>query len=187
LRAHSTTTSGHSVWNTDLHAIVKVITRRNTKYDATTAFDLSHIKLSSADFRKAVLDGSDFQHAELHNAHFKGAKLRGATFFNAKLEHAHFEGADLRDADFLGARLQGVDFSGANCDGARFCSADLMDAGFDGTRIAGAIFQKPAPTDIDDLPIDDAQGLTIDQLSRARDMQKALLPGYLTSAEPPKS
>jgi len=77
-----------------------------------------------ADFRRAILRGSDLAAADLRRAWFRGADLTGA---------------NLAGSDLTGANLRGANLAGVNLDSARLRDADLQDVDFLGVRgLSGA-------------------------------------------------
>jgi uncharacterized protein YjbI with pentapeptide repeats len=132
-----------------------------------THFERAH--LEEADFNEAHLEGARFDRAQLEEAYFSGAQLEGAYFWRAQLEKAHFERAHLERARFGGAQLKG----------AFFRRAQLKGADFSGAQLEGTHFER---AHLDEAYLIEALGLTWPQLVDAYDVNKAILPSYITDA-----
>ena len=109
---------------------------------------------------------SNLQGADLAGADLAGADLMAANLRGANLEGANLHGANLRGADLTGANLMGADLAGANLRGADLAGANLM-----GANLFGAILHY--------ANLNEAENLTVDQLSGARFGKTTILPDYI--------
>ena len=173
----------------DFQAIVTVLGRREVSNDPEHfSLDLRGVvvgrcnfwngQLQGADFTSPQLQGADFTSAQLQGTRFEGAQLKGAYFNGAQLQGAYFGFAQLQGARFNGAQLQGAHFFSAQLQSALFWNAQLHDATFANADIEGAEFDEPANDDFE------AAGLTLKQLREAKNVDKAILPGYLQESRP---
>lgn len=152
---------------------------------------LSGADLRAAKLRAAELIGIFLNEARVKRADLRKAKLNGALMIKAKIEgadlrEANLHGAFLSEADLIGAdlraaNLSAADLSGAKLSGAKLSGADLTDANLNGAELIAA---KPRQ---DDLKVSqtpgikliapyqsDAEGITINQIKKARHWDKAL-------------
>jgi uncharacterized protein YjbI with pentapeptide repeats len=90
---------------------------------------LKDTNLQDADFRKAILVGTQFEFADLRRADFRQASL-----WDPDNKPSSLRFADLRYADFRGVSARGTPFTGACLTRARFNDADLEMANFSGVR-----------------------------------------------------
>lgn len=112
----------------DIEAILSVLGRRRTEYDATP------LNLSSTELRGANLSG-----AYLDGAHLEGTDLSGANLEGAHLDGAQLEKADLDGANLIGAHLRGARLNGASLNKADLNSARLEEAQIVGAHLSGAV------------------------------------------------
>ena len=157
-------------------------------------FDGAH--LQRARFDGAHLQGASFAGAQLQRAYFGGAELHRATFGDAQLQGALFGAARLQQACFLRAQLQRAYFERAQLAEVYFERARLQEASFVDAKIVGANFERAQLKAADFAYADlegarfrrgetdeyDALGLTPEQLDRARNVDKAVLPHYMAAA-----
>jgi len=76
----------------------------------------------------ARLAGSDFRYAFFEEGNADEAVLSSADFRKASLEGSRFQGADLRKANFRGVQMYKVDLTSADLRGTDFTRADLRKA-----------------------------------------------------------
>lgn len=104
----------------------------------------------AVDLERAVLENANLEDANLRGANLREARLRSAKLINSNLQTARLENANIREADLRGASLRGALLNNAQLDLANLENADLKDA-----------------------VLLDATGLTVAQLKRARNWEKA--------------
>lgn len=124
--------------------------------------------LNEANFEGANLDDTDFTGARLRLAHFEKTVHKRSHFVMADLEEAHLEGANLTGAILEGTNLKRAHLEGANLTGAFFNNwTKLEETHLEGANLTGAILEG--------ANLKGAQGLTIDQLSKAKTLYDAEL------------
>ena len=120
-----------------------------------------------ADLRGANLIGSYLHKTDLEGANLEGASLQGADFWAADLEganlrHGNLKGANLRHANLQHANLEEANLSFTNPWGANLEGANLTGANLEGAKLVW-------------IALRGAEGLTIEQLSRAKTLYTAAL------------
>ena len=120
-----------------------------------------------ADLRGANLIGAYLHKTDLEGANLKGANLQGADFWAADLEganlrHGNLKGANLRHANLQHANLEEANLSFTNPWGANLEGANLTGANLEGAKLVW-------------IALRGAEGLTIEQLSRAKTLYTAAL------------
>jgi uncharacterized protein YjbI with pentapeptide repeats len=145
------------------------------------------VHLEGAGLTYAHLDGAD-----LENAHLEEARLGDAHLEEAELGRTHLEGADLSDAHLEGAylwitHLEGAWIENAHLEEARLYKAHLEGAYLRGAHLEGAHFRATHLEDADlwaahlegaDLRgahLEGAIALTVEQLSAAKTLYKAII------------
>ncbi len=108
------------------------------------------------DFSYETLSG-----ATLSNANFNCSGLGHTDLSDAYLQGATFCDATLNCTNLYGATLTGADLTGAILSEATLKEADLRCAILQGANLVGVIFRE-------------AQGLTIEQLSRVKTLYKTI-------------
>ncbi len=142
-----------------------------------TGLDLTHVNLSKADLRDAILFKSDLRYinlaeADLTRANLCEAKLLLGCLTSARLNKANLQGADLSYADLSSANLNKADLGGAclgcitgrnvNLRKANLQKADLMDANLFGADLRGADLQDV------EFSLANLQGVEFDEHERIR-------------------
>lgn len=138
--------------------------------------NLEKTNLGFANLRGANLQGANLNGADLQNADIRGANLREAVLEGCELGASRGE-LDLRGYNFQGMNLRGAKFYQVNCKGANFQDADLTgievwnrgnfeDANLTGAKLGGA-------------SLNNARGLTCEQIGRAETDKQTRLPRYL--------
>jgi len=124
--------------------------------------------LNEANFEGANLDDTDFTGARLRLAHFEKTVHKRSHFVMADLEEAHLEGANLTGAILEGTNLKRAHLEEANLTGAFFNNwTKLEETHLEGANLTGAILEG--------ADLREAQGLTIDQLSKVKTLYNAKL------------
>jgi len=129
--------------------------------------NLQGTKLQLADLEQANLEGAHLEGADLLGASLGGANLRGAD-----LEAAYLFGADLRGANLKGAILKGAQFKMADLGGANLGEAKLSEANFLGANLEEVNLQGAS---LQGACLQQVEGLTVEQLSKAKTLYKAIL------------
>ena len=130
---------------TDIQAILTVLARRSWRKGERDRLALSHTDLRGVHLYNAHLEGAD-----LHAARLERAFLWRACLQRALLHDTHLERADLGQA-----HLERVNLSRAHLQGAKLGEAHLEGADLGGAHLDGAI------------------DLTIEQLSKVRNLYQA--------------
>lgn len=118
----------------DIDAILRVIGRRNTKFDPDGGcLDLDKTDLQGARLGGAPLRGASFGYANLSRAVFVHANLSSAYLKGTNLQQAEFQ-----DADMAKAFLWEADLSKANLSGSTLTHAYLSDANLTNATLIGA-------------------------------------------------
>jgi len=120
--------------------------------------DLSNVDFRKANLRfinlkEAILDGADFSGAEMKYANIKEASLKGAKFVGTEMENCNIKEANLTKANFKNANLEG---------------SNLKEASLYGVNFSG--------TDLSETDIHEAEGLTVEQLLKAKSLDQTHLP-----------
>jgi len=150
----------------DIQAILTVLGRRKYSY-GKGELPLQHLDLHNTDLRGAALFNIN-----LNAAFLDGAHLDEATFVEANMEWATLNRTHLKRALMIISNLSGASLSESHLEGAILSSSNLEGAILYGAHLEGANLQN-------------ATGLTWDQLAQAIMDEKTLLPGYL-GERPPK-
>lgn len=110
---------------------------------------------------------------ELINNDFRVINLRGANLRGAQLH-----GTDIRDTYLLGADLQGADLSGSNLSYATLSYTSLVGANLSGANLQAAEMNNVDPTgaNFKGADLKDAQGISDDQLAKAKSLVGAVMP-----------
>jgi uncharacterized protein YjbI with pentapeptide repeats len=129
--------------------------------------DLRGVNLSGSNLRGANLIGAYLHKTDLEGANLEGASLQGADFWAADLEganlrHGNLKGANLRHANLQHANLEEANLSFTNPWGANLEGANLTGANLEGAKLVW-------------IALRGAEGLTIEQLSRAKTLYTAAL------------
>jgi len=130
--------------------LIELIERSESLGIPASNYMLSTQALLSGNLERAVLDNANLEDANLSGANLREARLRNANMVNCSLQLAQLETANLREADLRGANLQGARLNNAQLDLANLENANVKDAVFL-----------------------DATGLTVAQIKRARNWEKA--------------
>ncbi len=85
------------------------------------------VSLRSADLQFANLSGLSVHDSNCDNADFRCAIVRGTDFIKGTLKDANFRGADLTGATFKGVDLSLTDFRGANLTGVIFIECGNLE------------------------------------------------------------
>jgi uncharacterized protein YjbI with pentapeptide repeats len=161
-------------------------------YDFSDALFTGAVLLK-AQFEHADLSGADFEHAHLEFAQLRKVRAVGSTFHGAYLLRTEFESADLRASDFSAANFGGANFVAVQFQFATFYRPEsglealaerrnlyrsrwgnlTRRAIFGGADLDGAL--------IDFLDLENAQGLTQEQIDVAYGNEHTGLPPGLTS------
>jgi uncharacterized protein YjbI with pentapeptide repeats len=113
--------------------------------------------------------------AVLQNKRLRGIRAQRVFLVNALLRDVDLSYANFSEASCIGTRflhcdLQSAIFTYADCSQANFSSCDLRDADFTNAWLEDADFSKT-----------DSEGLTADQLKKAKTLYHASLPSSLKS------
>lgn len=110
------------------------------------------VKLDTADFTEAQLDGANFTgslmpelrayEVSAEDAIFERSVIQNARFDGGVLSRARFDGAHAEDSMWDRAVLDGVSFARARLTGASFTKASLRKAHLDGAELAEARFNR---------------------------------------------
>ena len=135
-----------------------------------------------ADLRGVNLSGSNLSGANLRGSDLRGANLIGAYLHKTDLEGANLEGASLQGADFWAADLEGANLRHGNLKGANLRHANLQHANLEEANLS---FTNPWGANLTGANLEGAklvwialrgaEGLTIEQLSRAKTLYTAAL------------
>lgn len=134
--------------------------------------DLSRLRLSGGDFRRAVFkkanlagtifgdtifDEAIFEEAELSDASFHAASFVGAQLHFCRLERTHFgdsvldhasiTDSFLRDARFSRSFVRRAELHGSHLERTTFDDSDLGGADFSGARLDDALFARTSMVD----------------------------------------
>ena len=145
--------------------------------DKITQVDLYNSYLKNANLNYVDLTGSNMNYvvlddATLINSLLMRVRLNQASLKNAKLNKADFRGSFLGGANCESASMIKCDFENAQLIKTNLQNAFLMDANFKFAMLAGTDFTMANLMKAD---LRGAQGLTVEQLSTARSLAKALL------------
>jgi hypothetical protein len=124
--------------------------------------DLTRVRLSRVDLRKANLTGADLRRVPCLLADLREADLTGANLARASLRFANLCRADLQGANLEGADLAYADLQMANLSGAKLTGADFFGAEMGGTILGNVdlsmvqelekvAYQGPSTISIDTL------------------------------------
>lgn len=136
-------------------------------------------ELQRLDMRKAHLQSEEFLlGTKFYWTDFTDASLDGAT-----LNCAKFRMSDLTDTNFTKAKLDGADLSRTTMKETNFRGADLTDAILKGAIIDGVKFKRATldRTRLEGVDLSKANGLTVEQVSRACVDDDTKYPDYLKS------
>lgn len=148
-------------------------------------------ELKGASFREANLYAADFRSSVARDVDFRDANLLEAIFLQAELQSTYFRGANLQKANLREANLQdsvlySANLAGADVRGVNFQNALLVNATLAET-IFGLSTEPPyLPTDLRDTNLEQAFGLTQEQLDGACGNETTRLPEGLTIQECPE-
>ncbi len=145
--------------------------------DRITQVDLYNSYLKNANLNYVDLTGSNMNYvvlddATMINSMLMRVRLNQASLKNAKLNKADFRGSFLGGANCEAASMIKCDFENAQLIKTNLQNAFLMDANFKFAMLAGTDFTMANLMKAD---LRGAQGLTVEQLSTARSLAKALL------------
>jgi uncharacterized protein YjbI with pentapeptide repeats len=133
--------------------------------------DFSDVNFTKANCIGALFRNCDFKDARFHWANCNYAVFdteeltrRGSDRFN--MQGANFRDADCSDAKFIRCDLKGAGFDDAVLDHSAFDAVNLAEAHFDRAWLQGTDFSG-------------AEGLTEDQLLKAKTLYNVTLPEYL--------
>lgn len=140
--------------------------------------NLTHANLNNSSLVSSNLQGAKLSYADLTEANLRLTILLTATLNNAILEKANFgeanlSGSNLSHANFTNASLIGANLSGANLNNAIFSEAHLSLVKFGDANISGASFEGAFIRESD---LRKVKGITSEQLSKAKSLEKSLLP-----------
>jgi len=137
--------------------------------------DLHECYLRTINLSYINLQGSNINYADLGQVKLIDAMLDNTRLNQANLENATLNKASLRYAFLSGANLTGVSGLKANFENAflvkaNFRNSHMINANFRGTDLSGADFENAHLYMAD---FTGAQGLTVEQLSHAKNLIKA--------------
>lgn len=133
------------------------------------------------------VSGLDLSGSRFSSIRLRGANLAGTNLRNADLSGGQFCDCDLRRADLTRARLVLGDFRNARLDGANLTAADLNASVMTGASLAGADLSRASlvkvrlngadltGANLNQADLRGVQGLTIEQLSSAKNSEAAIL------------
>lgn len=148
---------------------------------------LNKDKISLVELYNAYLKNANLNYVDLTGSNMNYVVLEDSTLINALLNRVRLNQANLKNAKLNKAELKGSFLGGANCEGASMIKCDLenaqliktnlkytflMDANLKGAMLAGTDFEGANLMKAD---LRGVQGVTAEQLSRARSLAKALL------------
>ncbi|UCF91759.1 MAG: pentapeptide repeat-containing protein [Desulfobacterales bacterium] len=143
---------------------------------------LTGAKLLRANLYKAKIMGADLQEADLSGALLHDSKLTEANLRNAYLQEVKLSKASIDNADLSFANLRKADFSDATIDHSNLHHADLSQAALVETLLVFADLRESKLSDADfsgavflKVDLRGAQGLTAEQLCRAKTLRETLL------------
>lgn len=189
----------------DIQAILKVLGRREVKYDLefvnlsnTDLYraNLSEANLSDANLFGANLSRADLQLADLSRADLSDSNLSGANLFGATLGGTKFNDANLNGANLSEASLIGAHFGRANLPSAHIIHADLSHADLSGSNLHEADLRRTllieanlsnadlsgadlSGANLSRADLSKARGLTQEQIESSRGNALTLLPAGL--------
>jgi len=172
--------------------------KRGPSVDIAGILDAHQIWLDTngQDGEKARFEGTDLSGADLAGANLVNASLRGANLSDSDCNGAQMTSAEMRRANLSGARLSGADLSYATLRHANLTLADLSGASLVGADLAGATFAKAnvkqadltsaslLGADLDNADLNEAAGLTQNQVGKAYGTKTTKLPGGLRAGSP---
>lgn len=147
--------------------LIKLAQRSEKLGVPASNYMLSTQALLSANLERAVLENANLEDSNLRGVNLREARLRNANMANCSLQLAQLETANMREANLRGANLRGAHLNNAQLDLANFENADIKEAVFL-----------------------DATGLTVTQIKRARNWEKAIYSPLIYSQlglKPPNS
>ncbi len=112
------------------------------------------LRLHSADFSGAILDGADLSVGSFQWASFANASMKGCQLYNADCFSADLSCANLISVNAEEARLEGADFSQADLTASIFVKANCKSAKFKGSVCYAARFARAELTDVTWQPAD---------------------------------
>ncbi len=192
----------------DIQAVLTVLGRRKHSYlkGEQNRLNLQETDLRHLLFRgtkgafrgiwlvNADLQGADLSGIDIQDAVFNKSKLQGAILIEAKCQKANLCSTDLRlaclsEANFSNALLKGAYMQQVGANEAMFENADLSDADFthahlDKSKLHGA---KLFFANLSGASLEQAEGLTWEQLQEAASYEGAKLPDYLLQNLPEKT
>lgn len=157
--------SGADIWGADLtdaHLESSQLYRTHLEDASLVRAHLENAHMLEAHLERAYLQGIDLKDATLIDAHLEDVHLENAVLVTAFLEETHFDRAHLGGTHFEHAHLKGAYLNNAQLIGTHLEIANLEEAHLEGANLSGA-------------HLEGAQGLTIDQLSKAKTLYKAQL------------
>lgn len=132
-----------------------------------SGFDLSGLRYSSIRLRGANLAGANLRKADLSGGQFCDCDLRRTNLTQARIPLGDFRNARLDGANLTAADLNASVMTGASLAGADLSRASLVKVRLNGVDLAGA--------NLDQADLRGVQGLTIEQLSSAKNSEAAIL------------
>lgn len=140
--------------------------------------NLTHASLINSSLVSSNLQGAKLSYANLTDANLRLTTLLTAIMNNANLEKTNFgeanlSGSNLNYANFTNASLIGANLSGANLSNANFSEAHLSLVKFGDANISGTNFEGAFIRESD---LRKVKGITSEQLSKAKSLEKSLLP-----------
>ncbi|MDP3183616.1 MAG: pentapeptide repeat-containing protein [Desulfobaccales bacterium] len=151
---------------TDIQAVLTILGRRKYSYGKG---ETANLDLRNTDLRGAKLTDINLKEAILDEAH-----LEEATLAKADMEKAFLNGTHLKKALIIASNLEEASLSEAHLEGAILAS----------TKLEGAILYK---AHLEGLNLQNATGLTWEQLAQAIIDEKTQLPIYLLERRPEDS
>ncbi|MDO0911123.1 pentapeptide repeat-containing protein [Streptomyces sp. DT2A-34] len=156
-----------------------------------TSADLEGANLSQASIRDAIFEKANLRGVNLSSVRGKGVimskvSLESAYMRSAMLQGADLSGSSLRKADLSDATLVCAGLEGVQLSGSRLIGASLEQATLSGAWLGGADLTRCDLSDADladcglhDADLSEAEGLTVQQLLRARPTLTTKLPEAL--------
>jgi len=163
----------------DVQAILTVIGRRKYYFGAgeSKRLNLSETCLQGARLIEYHLERTNFDEANLKNAVLVKTRLKQATFFEACLENARLSEAYIENAVFINAHLENASFDKADLGDVIFIKVRMECTVFRGANLENAYFEEVSLVGVNlaFANLKGTQGLTIDQLSKAKTLYMAQL------------
>ena len=129
--------------------------------------NLSYVNLNGANLNSANVTNSNLEHSTLENARMNQTNFEGSNLNRSQLQKSYASGANF-DNTFLMA----ADFSKAFLIKASFKNAFLTEANLRGAFMMGVDLDNATLYKAD---LREAEGLTVEQLLRAKSLHQALL------------